>query len=865
VADVIGRAIIEIAPDTSRFALRLARDLRKITSTFKKVSVGVSVGSASKAFREFTKLNLALRAATAGFVALGVKAAAAGLVLAAHDAAVLSGALGVLPAVAAAAAAGIGALQVGLFGVDDVIKAFLKGDMDKFNEKLKQLSPNAQQVLGLLKEFKPALMDFKNSVQDALFAGLEQPLRGAATKLLPLLKQGFVGISQEFNLLAKRLIAFSTSTQTLTDVKSIFADIKTAFHSLVPAGEAVAQAIRDIVAVGATFLPQIAAVIQLVAERFAQFIAKARESGALEDFIGRGLAAFGKLIGIIVDLGKTIAGVFRAAKDSGASILDFVARLAQRLRDFVTSAAGQEALGKFFQNAESAIESLLPVVSALGRLFNNEIIPIVTHIADVLSLPLAGFIDAIGQAFEVARPGIEAFASGVGKFLDGIAPALPAIGKLAGAIGTVLGKVLEKIAPILEKVIDAIANALTEALSDPQLVPALVDLAKAFGDLLIALAPLIPDLVHLAVELLPPIAKFLGALAPVIEILAPAIEVLTAVLRPFVDLLKVMADVIDRLTKHGGILGLFDPALALVAAEVDNIKDRGNPLQYFDLWKDGFDKTGQDAESWLDKMNTILTEKLPNIALGPAGGFVQGFYDKIVFYFGSSVSVVDEDLSQMVRSIFGIGPDFGAAGSALGESFTHGLRSGLGAAISAAQELANAAGSALGSVDGGAAGSAVARSFASGLRSGIAAIAAASRDLAGAAGSALPRSPAKVGPLSGRGWTPFRGLKVAEGFAEGIVAGVSRVRAASEQLAASTARTLNPPTTSFTGGSSPTGSTSTTPVVVRAPGAPNVTTGATNVRVYIDGRELRGVVVQVVDERDRTLRRNVQAGVGGAL
>lgn len=864
-AAVIGHAIIEVAPDVTRFSQRLTRDLRKISSTFKKVSVGVSVGSVSKAFREFTKLNLAVRAATAGFAVLGSKIIAAGILSMADAAVTLSGALLALPAAGVAAAAGFATLKIGLFGVDDAFKAFLKDDMTKFDEKLQKLSPNAQKVIGLLKEFKPALDDFRKSVQDALFAGLEVPLRNAAKELLPLLKQGFVGLADEFNLLGKRLVAFSTQAQTVSDVKLIFTNIKTAFHELVPAGTAVAQAIRDIVTVGSTFLPQIAAVIQTVTEKFALFIAKARESGALEDFIGRGLEAFGKLIGIVVDLGKAIGGVLKAAHDAGFGILDFLGGIAERIKNFVTSVQGQDAIGQFFKNVEIGINALLPVLGALGRLFNDHILPLITNFAIILSKPLATFIDAIGSAFENATPGLLAFAGGVGKFLDGIAPALPAIGKLAGAFGTVLGKVLDRIAPVLERVISAIADALTKALSDPDLVPAIVDLAKAFGDFLIALAPLIPDLVKLAIQILPIATAFFRILVPLIENLAPAFKILGIVLEPVIKLLEISLGLIEKLTSHGGILGFLSPAVGIIAAEIDNIKDRGNPSQYFDLWKNGFDQTGIAAETWVSKLGTLLTEKMPNIALGPAGNFIQGFFAKVQFYFGLSVETVDDDLNQMVRLIFGIGPNFGAAGSALGDSFTRGFRTGIGAVIGAAQDALGTVSGILNNTDFGAAGAAVTRSFASGMRSLIGAVIAASHDVAGAAGSALPRSPAKMGPLSGQGWTPFRGKKLTEGFAEGMLAGLNEVRDASLSLAKSSVTALTPQSTTLQGAAAPTTSTPTPTVVVRPGQSTTVTTGDTNVRVFIDGRELRGVVVQVVDERDRALRRNVQAGVGGAL
>lgn len=865
-ADVIGRAVIEVAPDVSRFGQKLSRDLRQVTSTFKKISVGVSAGSVRKAFVEVSRLNLALRAATIGFAALAAKSIAGGFLTAADAVAQLSGALAVLPAVGAAAAVAVGTLAVGLFGVDDALKAFLKGDMEKFNEKLSELSPNARQAVGVLKEFKPVLDQFRDAVQDALFANLAPSLRELGTKLLPLVKQGFVGVATEFNLLARNLVKFATSKQSLADVATIFGKIREFFHGLVPAGTAFAGALRDIVAVGAQFLPGLAAVITAVAEAFAKFVADARATGKLSDFIGRGLSSLGQLVGIFVDLGKAVAGVLRAARDSGIGFLDIVGKLASQLSRAINSVQGQEALGKFFDNVKIAVEALLPILGALGSFFNNEFFPIVTQIAVILGPSLVVLIDGIGQAFDAARPGIEAFASGVGKFLEGIAPALPIIGELIGVIGRGLGTVLERIAPVLERFIVAIADTLAKALADPDLIDGLVALIDGMGDLAIAMIPLIPILIKIAVLFLPVAARLLQALVPIIHTLEPVLKVLAALLEPIAIALERIIALLDRLSGGGGAgggnifanifapatvaFGLFNSALDDVIHNTDNTAKR---------FSKDFDDSGKSINEFISSSTFNLAERLPDEALGPAGRHIIDFKDIVDRLFGETVGIVEHDMNRIVQIIFGTGEPLGAAGSALGVKFTSGLSGALGIAVEAARAMMGEIGSVLNNSDFSAAGAAVTRSFASGMRSLLESVRAASNAVAGAAGSALPRSPAEEGPFSGRGWTPFRGRSLTEGFAEGIISGLDVVRGASRRLAEVTASGLTEvsSTPSTRGGTGPT-------VIVRPSEPTSTTSGSVNVQVFIDGRELRGVVVQVADERDRALRRSVQSGVGGS-
>ncbi len=68
-------------------------------------------------------------------------------------------------------------------------------------------------------------------------------------------------------------------------------------------------------------------------------------------------------------------------------------------------------------------------------------------------------------------------------------------------------------------------------------------------------------------------------------------------------------------------------------------------------------------------------------------------------------------------------------------------------------------------------GLALGQGFANGIRAKIPAVQQAAMDMATAASRPLPSSPAKIGPFSGKGWTPFRGRALAEGFAKGIHAG----------------------------------------------------------------------------------------------
>lgn len=114
------------------------------------------------------------------------------------------------------------------------------------------------------------------------------------------------------------------------------------------------------------------------------------------------------------------------------------------------------------------------------------------------------------------------------------------------------------------------------------------------------------------------------------------------------------------------------------------------------------------------------------------------------------------------------------------QQFGTAVEQAMNQALSAAQNMASGVSSALAGAAAGAysSGSALGSGFAAGIQSQVGAVAAAAAALAEAASAPLPRSPAKIGPFSGRGWTPFRGKSLGVGFAQGITSTVGDVRSA---------------------------------------------------------------------------------------
>jgi hypothetical protein len=176
----------------------------------------------------------------------------------------------------------------------------------------------------------------------------------------------------------------------------------------------------------------------------------------------------------------------------------------------------------------------------------------------------------------------------------------------------------------------------------------------------------------------------------------------------------------------------------------------------------------------------VIPQPDPPAPIAPISVQIQGV-DGVVAGLGSVTAAV-HGVDDATAGSTGKWNDYAAAiSTAMGTAQTavNTAISSIGTALAGASSGANASGQALG------------QGFADGINSKVAAVQAAALALANAAAAPLPRSPALTGPFSGSGWTPFRGKKLAEGFAEGILAGAATTKDAGVVIAASVSDALD--------------------------------------------------------------------------
>lgn len=294
---------------------------------------------------------------------------------------VVGGALALLPALAGAAAFGIGALVVGMQGFFDALSN--AGDSAKFEESLKNLTPAAQEAARALAEFREPLSEIRKSVQENLFKGMADPLRDLKS-LLPPIKTGLEGAASGIREMGKAWIEMATSQKSVEDAGTIADNSNKMFEALRPALANFGQALRDIAVVGSTFLPQLGTAVSNVTSKFAAWATEARESGRLEQIIQNMIDKTKQLGRIIADVVVGFQNIFRAMT-GGQEFLDIVEGVTQGFRDWseakdtqatlarlanvmrTVADAAKELFGQAFRSAGQILKDLEPFLLTFAR------------------------------------------------------------------------------------------------------------------------------------------------------------------------------------------------------------------------------------------------------------------------------------------------------------------------------------------------------------------------------------------------------------------------------------------------------------------------------------------------------------------
>lgn len=319
---------------------------------------------------------------------------------------------------------------------------------DSAAQAMAKLSPNAQSFMTTLLGMKPAFEEFKNSIQDALFANLGPQFQQLAGTYLPILQTAFTGLAGTINQSLSGLMSWLGQPETMAAVQQIFANIGSSFQIWSQSLKPVSEAFLTITQVGSGFLPQLADMVVKAANAFNQFIQQAAQSGQLDQWIQTGITA----LSTFGDILTTVGQMFIDLAPLGQPLLELVKSVLTAL---------EPAMG--------------PLATALGALVTAAT-PLLTIAAQLVTTLIQGIAPGLTQWWNTMAP-------------------------VAQTIANALLPVLQDLAPVLADVGITLATQFTDAVK--QLAPHIGPLAQQFSELLRQLIPMIPSVFKLVLAMSP--------------------------------------------------------------------------------------------------------------------------------------------------------------------------------------------------------------------------------------------------------------------------------------------------------------------------------------------------------------------------
>ncbi|WP_328611786.1 hypothetical protein OG943_22590 [Amycolatopsis sp. NBC_00345] len=525
-------AELDAKPAETRFAA-LKRRLNGQNISLKVVldkSVGTSIRGLAQLDSGMKSVtgSLAQHTGMVGAAALkyGAMAAGAGQAVSALGglgsvAATASGSLLAVPAAGLAAVAIMQTLKLGVSGFSEALK---ESDPKKYAEAIKDFPPAMAAAANAVRALRPEFTSLRQEVQQRLFTGLSGEITALAGTYLPLLHRGLGGISDGLHAGALGFVAFAREGRTVSDVGSILGNTSATMHELARAVQPFLQGLRDIAAVGAEFLPGFGTGLADGAQKFADFIAAARQSGQLREWLSAGLSAVGELVTVLKNLGQVVFGVFSAANTGGGGLLSTLVAVTGQMAAFVHSAEGAGALTQIFGGLHALAQGLMPVLLAIGQALVTSIAPAIAQLGPMIGAAFAALAPAIaplGQILAALAPVIGIAAQALAAVL---VPAVAALAPIVAALAPVLGEVVAALGGALGSAITTLTPALV------QLAQTLAPLISGFGGLLVqALQLAAPALAQLLTALMPLISQLGGAFLQVLQAVMPLVSALAGI------------------------------------------------------------------------------------------------------------------------------------------------------------------------------------------------------------------------------------------------------------------------------------------------------------------------------------------------
>lgn len=295
--------------------------------------------------------------------------------------------------------------EKGIAQGDRVVAALDKvtGAVDRLNQSqeklggledaLSKVSPNARAFIEAAKGMEGAWNDLKFSVQDNLFAGLDQSLKQIASSVLPGLKVGLGQVATGLNANIKAAVDAAGNGKNAGFWEQIFGNTQGGLENFKNALDPIITGFSRLSAVGSEFLPRLGQAFATVGDKFDAWTERIAADGTLKQWINQGLDALtnvGNIAKNVISIISSVGEAFNAASGTEGGFIGYFARETKELAEYLKG-DGRQSLRNYFGQARELIEKvknafgdMKPLINDIidaARVFTGVLLPVVGTLA----------------------------------------------------------------------------------------------------------------------------------------------------------------------------------------------------------------------------------------------------------------------------------------------------------------------------------------------------------------------------------------------------------------------------------------------------------------------------------------------------
>lgn len=272
-----------------------------------------------------------------------------------------------LPSAIGVAVAAFATLKLAFGSFNEAIKNV--GDIEKFNEAIKKLTPSARSVAIEVRNLLPAFQSIRDAVQESVFA----PLQGELTRLITALRgpliAAFTVAGNAVGRFILQLTGFISSTVGIELINALFGTLAQTLDTLGPALTPFLTGITALIVAAQPFIQSLNAGIASFLTSIGNSLSEAAKSGELQKFFDEALVVLKLLVDVVKELGPALKEIFKAAGPAGIVFLTMVKDVSKEISKFLSNKGASAALTAIFLALLPAIAPVFFILKALNAVF----------------------------------------------------------------------------------------------------------------------------------------------------------------------------------------------------------------------------------------------------------------------------------------------------------------------------------------------------------------------------------------------------------------------------------------------------------------------------------------------------------------